>query len=97
MSIHAQVFTSKTVLVGKTRYSFPDATGKMVSGAKFYTLEQIISPTGDGEGQLTTEIRVPYHKYNEIPLGPIEIDMQLKAGGKGETVVIDVRKGQPSK
>lgn len=97
MSIHEQVFTNKTVLVGKTRYKFQDSENKWVSGAKFYTLEKIHSKTNDGEGQLTTEIKVPYEKYDEIPLGPIEIDMQLKAGGKGEVIVIDVRKGQASK
>lgn len=94
MSIHNQVFTVKSVLVGKKRYSFNDAQGKLVQGAKFYTLEQIHDENGNGEGQLTTEIRVPYVKYEEIPLGPIEMDMQLKAGGRGEVVLVDVRKGK---
>lgn len=94
MSIHNQVFTVKSVLVGKKRHSFNDDQGKLVQGAKFYTLETIRSEDGNGEGQLTTEIRVPYAKYDEIPLGAIEMDMQLKAGGKGEVVLIDVRKGK---
>lgn len=94
MSVHTQGFTIKTVLVGKKRHNFLDGSGKPVIGAKFFTLEQIIDENGNGEGQLTTQINVPYAKYDEIPLGPIEIDMQLKAGSKGETVVLDVRKGK---
>lgn len=97
MSVHSNGFTIKSQLVGKTRYNFPDQQGKIVKGAKFFTLEQIIDGNGNGEGVLTTQTNVPYEAYDEIPLGPVEFDMQLKAGSKGETILLAVRKGVASK